>query len=361
MIRDKKNMFLALIMVLILSNAAFFAQARTYKWTDKDGKVHYTQTKPPEQKEQNFEELAIRKNSRNGDPECCMSLRNVADKMINAQIKGATLNDLYSFYHSKLGKLKELANFVSDKYQGNIPVSEISRMSLDACLNGAFRYCTGNTGDSSPAKREASGSGFYVDNDGHLVTNAHVVNNCETLRILPGELEASVVAQDRNKDLALIKVDAESNSAGVIRGSDTQRGEEIVVAGFPYRGELSSGIHITSGNISSLTGAKDDPNVIQITAAVQPGNSGGPLLDRSGNIAGVVVSKINSLYFAKKYKDIPQNISFAIRPRLLRAFLNEHKIAYETAELKAQKETTEISKIAEAIAVVVECRADTGG
>ncbi|GEM_PF-1980378 len=361
MILHQKYKFLALSIVLILTSAAFSAQARTYKWTDKDGKVHYTQTKPPEQKEQNFEELAITKNSRKGDPECCMSLRTVADKMINAQMKGATLNDLYSFYHPKLGKLKELANFVSDKYQGNIPVSEISRMSLDACLNGAFRYCASNTSGNGQAKSNASGSGFYVDNDGHLVTNAHVVNNCGTVRIMPGELDASIVVQDKAKDLALVKVEVESNSAGVIRGGDTQRGEEIVVAGFPYRGELSSGIHITSGNISSLTGAKDDPNVIQITAAVQPGNSGGPLLDRSGNIAGVVVSKINSLYFAKKYKDIPQNISFAIRPRLLREFLNEHKIVYETAELEAQKETTEISKIAEAIAVVVECRADTGG
>ncbi len=359
MIHHRKHFNLVLITVLIVVGTLFSAHARTYKWTDQDGKIHYSQTKPPEQKEQNFEELAIKKNSREGDPECCMSLRTVADKMIRAQMKGATLNDLYSFYHPKLGKLKELANFVSDKYQGNIPVSQISRMSLDACLNGAFRYCASKTGQSSNERREVSGSGFYVDNDGHLVTNAHVVKGCSALRVMPDALEAQLVTQDKVNDLALLKVDVESNSAGVIRRGDPLRGEEIIVAGFPYRGELSSGIHITPGHISSLAGVKDDPNVIQITAAVQPGNSGGPLLDRSGNIAGVVVSKINSLYFAKKYNDIPQNISFAIRSRLLREFLDKQNITYETAELQDRKETTQISKIAEAIAVVVECNADT--
>ena len=357
MIRNRKYRITILSIIIVLASIALSAQARTYKWTDKDGKVHYSQTKPPEQKEQKFEEIAIRKNTRSGDPECCMSLRKVAVRMINAQNQGATLDDLYSFFHPKIGRMKELANFVSDKYQGGIQPTDISRMSLDACLNGAFNYCTKKSKGSGPSKHEGSGSGFYVDHNGHVLTNAHVVKNCAIVRVLPGEFEANIIALDKEKDLALIKIAFESDAAAIIRSGETQRGEEVVVAGFPYRGELSSGIHITPGNISSLTGVKDDPNVIQITAAVQPGNSGGPLLDRSGNVTGVVVSKLNSLYFAKKYNDIPQNVNFAIRPRLLREFLNEQNINYKTAELGNRKETTEISKTAEAITVVVECKA----
>lgn len=357
MIQNRINSIKLISITIILASIVLSAQARTYKWTDKDGKVHYSQTKPPEQKEQKFEEIVIRKNTRSGDPECCMSLRKVAVRMINAQNRGATLDDLYSFFHPKIGKLKELANFVSDKYQGGIQPTDISRMSLDACLNGAFNYCTKKSSGSGSGKHEGSGSGFYVDNNGHVLTNAHVVKNCEMVRVLPGEYEANIVALDKEKDLALIKIEFESDAAAIIRSGEPQRGEEIVVAGFPYRGELSSGIHITPGNISSLTGVKDDPNVIQITAAVQPGNSGGPLLDRSGNVTGVVVSKLNSLYFAKKYNDIPQNVNFAVRPQLVREFLNEQNINYKTAELGNRKETTEISKTAETITVVVECKA----
>lgn len=353
-----KNSFVIFGVVILLTSIALPVQARTYKWIDKDGKVHYTQTKPPEQNDQNFEEIAISNNSGRGDPECCMALREVANKMIKAHNRGASLDDLYSFYHPDLGKLKQLANFVVNKSQAGIRLNKISQMSLDACLNGAFTYCANKSGGRA-ASRNGSGSGFYVDHHGHLLTNAHVVKNCATVRVQPGELKASVISTDTTKDLALIKVEAKPNSAAVFRNGEAQLGEEIVVAGFPYRSELSSSIHITPGNISSLAGAKNDPNVIQITAAVQPGNSGGPLLDRSGNVAGVVVSKLNSLYFAKKYKDIPQGISFAIRPRLVRDFLNEQDIRYQTADLGARKETTEISKVAETIAVIVECKAES--
>jgi len=101
------------------------------------------------------------------------------------------------------------------------------------------------------------------------------------------------------------------------------------VIGFPFHGLLTSDFTVTTGIISSLAGLFNDTRFLQISAPVQPGNSGGPLLDTSGNIVGVVAEKLNALRVAKATGDIPENINFAIKTGALRDFLDNSEFLIE--------------------------------
>ncbi len=105
-----------------------------------------------------------------------------------------------------------------------------------------------------------------------------------------------------------------------------RQGEDIVAYGFPLAGVLSSGGNVVTGNITALAGLGDDSRFLQISAPVQPGNSGGPLFDRNGNVVGVVVAKLNALKIASATGDIPQNVNFAIKASVATAFLDAQRM-----------------------------------
>src|SRR5262249_24344679 len=123
----------------------------------------------------------------------------------------------------------------------------------------------------------SSGTGFFISAMGHIVTNAHVANDCRQIRSHAGPLAVTVV--DPASDLALLKANTKPQSFAKIRsGRGPRPGEEVVALGFPLAGLLSSDPIVTTGIISALAGIKNDRRFIQVTVPVQPGNSGGPLL-----------------------------------------------------------------------------------
>ena len=131
----------------------------------------------------------------------------------------------------------------------------------------------------------------------------------------------------------------------------------MIAIGYPYHGLLSSDFTVTAGIISSLSGILNDTRYLQISAAVQPGNSGGPLLDTSGNVVGVVAAKINAIKFAKATGDIPENINFAIKTGAVRDFLDNSVVSYQTAESKAELKTADIARNARAYTTLIYCKA----
>ena len=123
-------------------------------------------------------------------------------------------------------------------------------------------------------------------------------------------------------------------------------GETATVAGYPFGGLLTSDLHVTSGNVSALAGLQDDSTRPQITAPVQPGNSGGPLLDESGNVIGVVVSRLNALGVARATGTIPQNVNFAIKGSVARMFLEIHGVSYGRANGGEKLSTQAVADLA---------------
>ena len=199
-----------------------------------------------------------------------------------------------------------------------------------------------------------TGSSFVVSRNGHVLTNRHVVVGCATLRV--GGKQARVVSEDANNDLALLRLDNTVSSVASFReGRGARIGDKVAVAGYPLRGLLSDGLSMTFGNISALAGIGNDSRLYQISAPVNPGNSGGPLLDSAGNIVGIVTSKLNALRTAKLTGDIPQGVNFAIKSSVIRLFLDLNNVDYETARSSSPKSSTQISAEAQKYTMLVQC------
>jgi S1-C subfamily serine protease len=176
----------------------------------------------------------------------------------------------------------------------------------------------------------STGSGFFVTQAGHLLTNAHVVNNCTSIAVKTSggqSAVAQVIALEQNDDLALLKIERRADTTAAFRiGRPPRAGESAVVFGYPLSQLLASTGNVTTGVITALAGPLDDPHQIQISAPVQPGNSGGPVLDASGYLIGIVVSRLNAVRGG-----LPQNVNFAIKASTAANFLDAHGIAYRSA------------------------------
>lgn len=203
----------------------------------------------------------------------------------------------------------------------------------------------------STATVSSTGSGFRVSTN-QVVTNAHVVAGCSRLRV--NGLAANLQSSDKQVDLALITVNGLAGTIANIRSDAVRVGEDVAAAGYPLRG-LLSGFNITRGNVSSLTGLGGARWLFQITAPVQPGNSGGPLVDGAGNVAGAVVSKL-SWKAAIALDDIPQNVNFAVNLGALQSFLKANSVRYQSASTgNTQMNLADVAEQAKHYTALVEC------
>jgi S1-C subfamily serine protease len=210
---------------------------------------------------------------------------------------------------------------------------------------------------SRAPKLRATGTGFYVARDGSLVTNNHVVEACGEMRISDGAsgISAKVIALDPERDLALLRAPKPVDAAAVFRSEKSRLGENIVVVGFPLTGLLSSEPIVTSGIVSALAGMRDNQRELQISAPIQPGNSGGPVFDASGRIAGIAVGTLDTVQLARAIGVVPENINFAIKADEARQFLAAHGVTVATADRGKELSTAAIAEQAVKMTVRLEC------
>jgi len=222
--------------------------------------------------------------------------------------------------------------------------------------------------------QSGSGSGFFVSKMGHVITNAHVVKGCKKLTVGDNankQVPAELINTDRSNDLALLKLStlemasADSKSLiqklsitvvplaskGLLRSDDVRLGEKVLVAGYPFGDTFSNTIKVTTGVVSATRGAGDNSGQFQLDAAVQPGNSGGPIYDSGGNIVGVVVAQINK----KTFGSFVENMNFGIKSSTVRQFLVASGINSKKAEQTEEKSTEQLAEIAKNQALMVMC------
>ena len=179
---------------------------------------------------------------------------------------------------------------------------------------------TSTTKDKS--KGPSSGSAFFVDNRGHIITNYHVVESCNNkskINYNNKVLNANLIAKDKYLDLALLKVDINNNSYISLSSDAPYKLQKIIAAGYPFGKSLSDDLKFTSGIVSSLKGVEDDSTRLQIDAALNHGNSGGPIVDaESGELIAVAVSGLR--------KDFAESINFGIKAAQVKGFLESNQI-----------------------------------
>lgn len=222
---------------------------------------------------------------------------------------------------------------------------------------------------AQPAQSEAkpkrifdqTGTGFVVSSSGHVVTNQHVVDGCigDIEGNLTGEarVKLRLVSSDETNDLALLQASSPFRGVATIKDKTIHSGDSVVAIGYPFHGLLTSDLTVTAGIVSSLSGVLNDTRYLQISAAVQPGNSGGPLLASTGEVVGVVAAKLNAIKFAKATGDIPENINFAVKTGALRDFLDNSVVAYQTSDAKNELKTADIARNAREFTLLISCKA----
>jgi S1-C subfamily serine protease len=205
----------------------------------------------------------------------------------------------------------------------------------------------------------STGTGFFVASDGTFVTNAHVIEGCSTVVVKTDDAEitdAKIIARDTTNDLAILRLAVVPKKIAKLRAAP-RLGESVAAFGFPHADMLSSSGNFTLGNITALSGLRDDSRHLQISAPVQSGNSGGPLLDSYGNVVGVVALKLNALKVAMSDGDLPQNVNFAVKAAILGAFLDSNRVTFETAPSdRKSMDPADIAEQARAMSGFVVCK-----
>jgi TPR repeat protein len=223
------------------------------------------------------------------------------------------------------------------------------------------RGSAGNAGtpkSSQGLKKAGTGTAFFVSNSGHAVTNFHVVDGCAELRVSGRDGLAKKVTDDTVNDLALIQLPGTVSATAAIAKDATKlrQGDDIVVFGFPLDSVLSSGGNLTPGVVSALTGLGNNTNQLQITAPIQPGSSGSPVMNKKGEVVGVVSMKLSDSKMARATGSIGQNVNFAVSGQTLKLFLDNHKVDYKAGGfLSFDKGTADLADEAREWTLVVEC------
>ncbi len=206
--------------------------------------------------------------------------------------------------------------------------------------------------------KRSTGTLFVVSSAGHAISNQHVTGGCTELRIQGRDGVAKLVTEDKVNDLALVQIQGTVKDAASITSEPgkLRQGEEIVAFGFPLNSLLSSGGNLTPGVVSALTGLGNNTNQIQITAPIQPGSSGSPVLNRKGEVVGVVSMKLSDSKMANATGQIGQNVNFAVSGQTLKTFLDTHKVSYSTSGfLSRERSTADLADEARKWTLVVEC------
>ncbi len=169
-----------------------------------------------------------------------------------------------------------------------------------------------------------TGTGFFITKDGHILTCHHVIEGAVRIEIYVGDkaYPASLVRSDPNNDLAILKVDGSFPALAFSPHRSAKMGQDVFTVGYPNPGLQGVSAKYTKGTISSLTGFKDDLRLYQISIPIQPGNSGGALLDEHGNILGVVVAMLNAKTMFQISGSLPQNVNYAVKSLYAQAMID---------------------------------------
>ncbi len=193
-----------------------------------------------------------------------------------------------------------------------------------------------------------TGSGFFIDEKGTFVTNYHLIESPDEelsdgvwMRYKGSDYPVEILAADPRRDLAICTTEIKGTAPAAMREDPEVRlGEKCIAAGFPREQDFT----ITDGMVSKLSGENSRAGVLQISAPVHPGSSGGPLIDRYGAVIGVVYGGIDKGAVYARTNHIPENVNFAVALSELTDFLDEEDVDYLVTDDSVHLREEEIAR-----------------
>jgi len=251
---------------------------------------------------------------------------------------------------------RKSANKGNDSAQYNLALMYQSGEGVDKSINTAIKWHKksaeqGNEGakielaklTESQGSKESndkytvfsgSGTGFLVSKNGVFATNHHVIDGCG--RIVVDEKDAKLVLQDKVNDLALIKINKKYDKVARLSYRSPALGSDISVFGYPLSDMMSEKhISLTKGSVSSLAGMDGNLSNFRFTAPVQPGNSGGPIVNKKGKVVGITRAVLGKTTL-EKGDFLPQNVNFGIRSSLLINMMESKMIPVNDTPLQVE-------------------------
>lgn len=215
-------------------------------------------------------------------------------------------------------------------------------------------------GSPAPARKIKSGTGFFISNVGHVITNEHVVHGCDQVMIRGSvnKMKARVIGTDSEADLALILADVRPRRVASLRENKggMQVNDPVMVIGYPLDHGATGVYKVERSIILGLEGPQDEPYWIQFADAALQGNSGGPLLDSSGNVVGVIVGKTKLVRKGANGQDeVVKQSDVAISLPVLKDFLHKHQVYFQYARSSSYYSIDRVENIARDYIVNIHC------
>jgi S1-C subfamily serine protease len=204
-------------------------------------------------------------------------------------------------------------------------------------------------------KNNGSGTGFIITKDGYILTCHHVIKDATEIEIAIGEnfYPATLVHNAPNDDLALLKIKGSFPAIAFSSKRSAKMGQEVFTIGYPNPSLQGVNAKYTEGTVNSLTGIQDDVRFYQISTPVQPGNSGGALVDENGNILGIIVAMLDAKMAFKISGSLPQNVNYAVKSTYAQAILDTMPEVSDKLIAPSQNETNAIDRVKKSTVLVL--------
>ena len=266
---------------------------------------------------------------------------------VNSFKKTISLEGTIPYFQDK--KTRKLIKKHVGIESGKVPTENFSCYNLTVLKKNNTQPKQKNNLTSNQVIPVSSGSGFFISSSGRIVTNFHVIDQCEKVFVnfKGSAFQSKTLAIDRMNDLAILETKIRSDLFYSISNEDVSLLEEIIAAGFPLGKKVSAAIKATQGSVTALAGYGDNYSEFQTDASLNSGNSGGPIIDNKGNIIGVAVSVYG------KQKGI-ESFNFGIKSSVLRTFLKSNNISIKDPNTKALTKK-ELGNIITNATVYIEC------
>lgn len=202
----------------------------------------------------------------------------------------------------------------------------------------------------------STGTGFFISNDGYVLTNSHVVEGSSNISIILNgkSVSASLIDHDSSNDIALLKVDKSVEGLSIELKKKTKQGTEIAVLGYPNIGLQGNEQKATFGFINANSGIQGDTRYFQISSPIQPGNSGSPMVNEKGVVIGIASASLNQTAAIKSTGTLAQNVNYAVKIAYALPMLINHGVEYiEPVGQKILEKTDLIESISNSVVLVV--------